>query len=88
MMAPDVLRQAGITYRQLDHWSRIGYLKPSNPDCGSGRRRDFPMAEVTVARRMALLVNAGLTLKTAHRVARGDEDVYAKVVLALEQVVA
>lgn len=86
MRAPDVLRAAGITYRQLDNWSRIGYLHPVNPDCGTGRARDYPMSEVKVAQRMALLLNAGLTLKTAHRVARGDDDVYARVVLALEQV--
>lgn len=74
--------------REGPGWSRVGYLHPVNPDCGTGRARDYPMTEVKVAQRMALLVNAGLTLKTAHRVARGDDDVYAKVVLALEQVVA
>lgn len=66
--SPEVLVDSGVTYRQLDYWCTKGYLRAGNP--GAGRRRMFPVEEVKVARRMGLLVSAGVSLETAHRVAR------------------
>ena len=41
---------AGITYRQLDLWSRSGELREAVPAHGSGSRRQFDETEVGVAR--------------------------------------
>jgi len=59
----------GLTYRQLDYWCRQGYLKPGG-GTGSGSWRTWPDEERAVARLMKRLVDAGLTVEAAHRVAR------------------
>ena len=63
-------RDLGITYRQLDHWARQGYLRPVNGFSGSGRDREWPLAEAEIARRMVRLVAAGLSVEQAARFAR------------------
>jgi MerR-like DNA binding protein len=68
MTTTDTLLSEGITYRQLDHWCKAGYLHVSSK--GSGTPRDWPHREVKVARFMARLVTAGLTPKAAAEVAR------------------
>jgi DNA-binding transcriptional MerR regulator len=61
--------ELGISYRQLDHWCRRGYLKPeANP--GSGYGREFSDSEVEVAKLMAQLVHAGFQAGKAAKVAR------------------
>jgi hypothetical protein len=43
----------GLTYRQLDHWTRKGYLTPSlAPGDGSGNRRRWSHQDVQTARRL------------------------------------
>lgn len=63
---------AGATYRQLDHWVRLGYLHPLGGR-GSGSVRAWPPGELAVADCMARLVAAGLRPEAAHRVARGGD---------------
>lgn len=71
-----VAHAAGITYRQLDHWTRRGHLRPVTKRSGKfssgpgGLTREWPPAEVAVACRMARLVAAGLTLEAAAELAR------------------
>lgn len=36
---PDELWDTGVTYRQLDYWTRKGYITPAKPSPGSGVRR-------------------------------------------------
>lgn len=72
MNGAELAERVGVTYRQVDHWSRLGYLRPSNPGCGQGRQRDYLPAEVDVAVRMGRLVRAGLSPAVATLVARGD----------------
>lgn len=62
-------RELGITYRQLDHWTRAGLLKPLHVG-GSGSSREWTHAELDVARVMGRLVAAGLKPEPASRVAR------------------
>ena len=59
----------GVTYRQLDHWCRLGYLHPEFSG-GSGRNREWPAAELEVARRMGQLTAAGIAVAVAHDYAR------------------
>lgn len=80
MNSERVCATAAITYRQLDHWTRLGYLRPmqenrkGNPGVGSGYDRDYPASEVAAARVMGQLLAAGLTPAAAARVARGEHD--------------
>lgn len=61
---------AHITYRQVDFWTRAGYLRPTDGSPGSGYQRIYPPHELTVARLMAALVHAGLTAASAATHAR------------------
>ena len=65
-----ILATTGITYRQLDYWVRIGYLRPDNPEPGSGISRDWSDHELAVARTMGILIRAGLAVDRAATVAR------------------
>jgi hypothetical protein len=67
---PEVCRLTGISYRQLDHWVRKGYLRPARPAAGSGTQRGFSLAEVAVVRRMVQLTRVGLAPAVAAYCAR------------------
>lgn len=73
---PDIhdLRRAGLSLRQADYWTRRGWLRPYNPDCGTGHGRIWPHTEVRVAAAMSRLIAAGLTVEAAHTVARGQAE--------------
>lgn len=73
MTLPD-LDALRITYRQLDHWTRVGYLIDDRTRPGSGRNRTWTAGELAVAERMGRAVRAGLTPYAAHKVARGQTD--------------
>lgn len=66
------LQRQGVraTERQLDYWTRAGYLRPDNPDPGSGTARKFSAEETEVASRMARLVAAGFVPAAAAEYAR------------------
>lgn len=65
---PPALLDTGVTYRQIDHWVRKGYLQVEPR--GTGRPRDWPADEVSVARLMAWLTQAGMAAYNAAAVAR------------------
>lgn len=46
---PHVCSLAGITYRQLDYWCRVGLLYPKRPARGSGSRRAFDRRGIQIA---------------------------------------
>lgn len=53
MVQADVFREkSGISYRQLDHWTTRGYLKPRDAHPGAGAMREWPTGEVAVAKRI------------------------------------
>lgn len=58
------------TQRQLDYWTKRGYLRPQVVSPGSGVAREWPIREREIARLMKRLVDAGLTVALAARVAR------------------
>lgn len=68
--------QAGMTPRQVDYWTRNGWLRLATESVGTGVPREWRPGEDTVGRMMQRLIAAGLTAPAAHAVARagGDHD--------------
>ena len=61
---------AGITYRQVEYWTRTGILAAANPEVsGSGTRRYYAPIELRVARVVALLAALGVAGDALRRVA-------------------
>jgi DNA-binding transcriptional MerR regulator len=79
--APEVLRRVpGLTYRQLDFWSRRGYLKCDDQGpagAGSGSRRLYPVGQMILARRMLALINYGMKPSAAYEVATNRDELSA-----------
>lgn len=67
--APSLCAAAGVTYRQLDSWTRLGLVPSQRRHAGSGYPRTYPPEAVRVAIIMAALVRAGFTVAAAHRIA-------------------
>jgi hypothetical protein len=61
----------GITYRQLDHWVRQGFIE-TNGGGSSGVPRWLDSTQRRVLDLMASLVKAGIKPEVAARLARGD----------------
>lgn len=78
---PELVAEGGITYRQLDYWSRAGLLRPDwhegkwGPGQG-GRSRTWNAGEQRVARLMGRLTAAGINPRTAEQVARSPQGRY------------
>lgn len=66
----DAVEIRGVTYRQLDHWVRRGYLRPDQPAPGSGNAREWSGDELRVAQLMACLKGAGFAPAAAADYAR------------------
>lgn len=63
----------GLTYRMLDYWTRLGYVRTvSDPEPGSGRPRFYDPADYPMLRRAVLLMGAGLKAELAFKLARRD----------------
>lgn len=83
----DVAREAGITYRQADHWCACRYIRadfyttnhgmvvPSKSK-GSGRQRRLTDEESHVLHVMARLVRAGIQPASASELARTQSSPY------------
>lgn len=69
--AEQMLTTTGLTYRQLDHWTRRGWLhEAERAGTGPGYRRRWLPGERDVADVMARLVDLGLAPDKAVTVAR------------------
>lgn len=67
--AYDLATDANITYRQLDYWTRVGYITAQRQQPGQGRstrNRVYDDTNADRARLMGKLVNSGLTAQAAH----------------------
>lgn len=54
----ELRRAAGITYRQVDYWTRTGLLRPVGVQSpGSGNWRKYPQSEVRIARALRRLAS-------------------------------
>lgn len=95
-MSDDTLTSAqmvetGASYRQVDYWSKRGYLRPEQVKTGSGKHRRWPRQEYDVLRVMVKLQTAGCEVSAAAKIARaavesGDQrvDLGGGVVISLE----
>lgn len=59
----------GITYRQLDYWTRTGLVRPSLGDAtGSGSRREYSYQDLLELRVIKNLLDAGIKLEAVREV--------------------
>lgn len=70
MLLRRVLRDAGITYRQLDYWTTCGIIRSSTRSPGSGHPRSWSEQEIEIAGVIGWLRRAEIPLNIAARVAR------------------
>jgi DNA-binding transcriptional MerR regulator len=62
-------RIAGVTYRQLDYWTRTGLLpKPEQPARGKGSRRGYAFLDLVRVRVVASLKRQGVSVQMIRRV--------------------
>lgn len=71
---PEAAKAAGVTYRQLDYWTRRGYLaaRPRR-GIGSGYNREYLPSEIRIAAWMGMLTASGMVPSGAAEVARDLE---------------
>lgn len=69
MTSQQLAEHLGLTYRQVDHWVRCGYLQAPESHPGSGHPRTFRPEDIQVAEVMADLVAAGLLPQRASELA-------------------
>jgi DNA-binding transcriptional MerR regulator len=63
---PQVCEIVKITYRQLDHWTRTGLIRPSVADAkGSGTQRLYSYRDVVELRTIKQMLDAGISLQRA-----------------------
>lgn len=68
MTTPDVVAAVGCTFRQLDHWTRKGYVAPSGHVAeGSGKCRWWTAADVAAIRLAVARMEWGMTVPAAFR---------------------
>jgi DNA-binding transcriptional MerR regulator len=62
--APEALKIAGVTYRQLDYWTRTGLITPSIKDAhGSGSQRLYSFQDLATLKVIRRLLDAGVSLQ-------------------------
>jgi DNA-binding transcriptional MerR regulator len=65
-----LMRQSGLTYRQLDYYCAMGYLAPAEDEPGSGHPRRYSEDQVRIAVLIKKLLDAGFTVSAAATLAR------------------
>lgn len=83
MITSELAAHAGVTYRQLDHWIRRGWVGATDPHPGPGVVREHRPADVAVCLRMAELTRCGLVPEAAHAIATGDAAAISRLSIAL-----
>lgn len=66
----EVVEQLNVTYRQVDHWIRSGYVARHLMDTGSGHWRNVTPEDAFLLRLMSELVTFGLPPAKAGELAR------------------
>ena len=84
--SPEACRLTGATYRELDYWTKCGYVSPSATDSnpGSGNRRLWAPEDVRRVRLMVRAVRSGLAPAVAAQVADGEREIGPGVLVSIE----
>ncbi|HUF32393.1 MAG TPA: MerR family transcriptional regulator [Acidimicrobiales bacterium] len=65
---PQVCAIVGITYRQLDYWTRTDLIRPSVADAkGSGTQRRYSYRDLLELKVIKSLLDAGVSLQSARK---------------------
>ena len=65
---PQVCTIVGITYRQLDYWTRTGLVKPSVAEAnGSGTQRRYGFRDIVECKVIKQMLDAGIELRSARK---------------------
>jgi len=64
-LSQDVVALSGLTYRQVDYWTRKGILGSETPQPGSGHQRRYSQGQIQVAIMMGRLLRAGFDANLA-----------------------
>lgn len=65
---PTVCKTVGISYRQLDYWTRTGLIKPSVRDAtGSGTQRLYSFSDIVHLKIIKSLLDAGVSLQQTRK---------------------
>jgi DNA-binding transcriptional MerR regulator len=70
--AEEVTELAGVTYRQLDYWTRTGLLQDPRPELGSGKPRSFSLSDLVEIAAMRALIDVGFRVAVAARLASAE----------------
>ena len=77
-----VAERANVSYRQIDHWVKKGWIKTQNHIWGTGDHREFSMQEETIVMTMAELIDIGFKADKAAELARrlvvNHETIYSR----------
>jgi len=65
---PEVCRIVGISYRQLDYWTRTGLVRPSVRDAkGSGTQRLYSFQDLALLKIIKKLLDTGVSLQQVRK---------------------
>lgn len=70
MGALELADRAGVTYKQIDTWTKRRYLHPEPNPGGTGHKRAYKPGEVRIAQIIGTLTTAGVTPSIAAQAAR------------------
>jgi DNA-binding transcriptional MerR regulator len=76
----------GLTYRQLDFWSRTGRIQPGPYTPGKGHNRHSTPEQVVIVSRMFRLLHLGFEFDAAHQIAT-DRPTAEKVLRGVSTIV-
>ena len=72
--ASTAVKEAGITYRQLDHWCRTGLVVAAKPAKGSGSQRAYSEHNISMLKLVKWLGDAGLDHALIRRIIKSIEN--------------
>lgn len=70
MGALELAARAGVTYKQIDTWTKRHYLRPEPSPGGTGNKRTYKPGEVRITQIIATLTKAGVAPSVAAKAAR------------------
>jgi DNA-binding transcriptional MerR regulator len=68
VITSEVVKLTGLTFRQMNTWTKADYIRPVGG--GKGNEREWPTSEVNIIKVTLQLMNAGFTLSAAAPYAR------------------